>query len=195
MKCPPWYDTMKRELAKENPDISHICALMTVDQIEETKRFFVFEDGIYEKYGIENEFVRANVSLNSVANLTKFSPNSEVRIKTTDAIVNILKQRRRVTRKDVDTIMQIAPKYKPRKVIDPATIRMAGNPQIVLTNAKVDGRKELLAQFYKLAGNSIGVYQDLAKRNSLEDEYAAFIVGVGIIRKYLDGELRDIGEV
>jgi len=187
MKCPPWYDVMKRELAKENPDISRICALMTVDQIEETRRFFVFEDGILEKYGVENDFVRANVSMTAVANLLQFSPDSEVRIKATEKIIQALKMNRRVTRKDVDLIMQVTPKHQ--KVVDPATIKLAVNPQISLINATINGRKELRNQFYKLAGNSIVVYEELARKEGLEDEYAAFIVGCNIIRKYLDGEL------
>lgn len=192
MKCPPWYDVMKRELAKENPDVSRICALMTVDQIEETRRYFVFEDYIYDKYGIENDFVRANVSMNAVANLLQFSPDSEVRVNATDKIVKALKMDRRVTRKDVDLIMQVAPKNTPRKAVDPAVIRLPANPQITLVNAPTNGRKEILSQFYKLAGKSIGVYEELAKKEGLDDEYAAFIAGVGIIQKYLNGELVEI---
>ena len=190
MKCPPWYDVMKRELAKENPDVSRICALMTVDQIEETRRFFVFEDGIFDKYGIENDFVRANVSMSAVSNLLQFAPDSKVRIEATDKIVKVLKMERRVTRKDVDAIMQVAPKNTPRKATDPTVIRLAANPQIALTNAPTNGRKELLNQFYKLAGNSIGVYEQLAKKEGLDDEYAAFVVGCVIIQKYLDGEIK-----
>ena len=190
MKCPPWYDIMKRELAKENPDVSRICALMTVDQIEETCRFFVFEDGIYEKYEIENDFVRANVSMNAVSNLLQFAPDSEVRIKVTEKIVKALKMNRRVTRKDVDAIMQVVPKHTPRKAIDPTVIRLAANPQISLINTPTNGRKELLNQFYKLAGNSIKVYEELAKKEGLDDEYAAFIAGCVIIQKYLDGEIK-----
>ena len=190
MKCPPWYDVMKRELAKENPDVSRICALMTVDQIEETRRFFVFEDGIFDKYGIENDFVRANVSMSAVANLLQFAPDSKVRIEATEKIVKVLKMERRITRKDVDAIMQVAPKNTPRKAVDPTVIRLAVNPQIALTNAPTNGRKELLNQFYKLAGNSIGVYEQLAKKEGLDDEYAAFVVGCVIIQKYLDGEIK-----
>jgi len=190
MKCPPWYDVMKRELAKENPDVSRICALMTVDQIEETRRFFVFEDAILEKYGIENDFVRANVSMNAVSNLLQFAPDSEVRIKATETIVKILKMDRRVTRKDVDDIMQVAPKHTQRKAIDPTVIRLAANPQITLINAPAqDTRKGIIRHFYSFAGNAASTYLDLQERFKLEDEYDAFHKGVEIIRKYLDGEL------
>lgn len=187
MKCPSWFDVFEREMAKADPNIAGICGLMSIDTIELAKKYIVLKDHLVENYGLDQDFVRANLSMSAASNLLKFAPDSETRQKATEKIAKALKMERRLTKKDVDAILQIAPSPKP--AIKPAEIRLPANPQLALVNAPVPKRTELLTAFYKLAGNSIGVYSELAKRDGLDDEYAAFIAGVVIIRKYLDGKL------
>jgi hypothetical protein len=191
MKCPSWFDKFEDEIVKENPDIAGICGLMTLEQVELAKKYITFKSHLVEEYGIDQDVIRSNLSMRAVENLLKFPPNNEVRSRSTKIIAKcLLDLNRRLTKPDVDKIIGYAPKSQRRTAINPAEIRLAANPQISLTNTPKNERRELLNQFIKLAGNSIGVYQELAKRNDLEDEYVAFISGVSIIQKYLNGEIK-----
>lgn len=189
MKCPSWYDVFEREIEKADPDIAGICGLMTKDGIELAKKYVALKNQLVEDYGLDQDFIRANLSMSAIINLVKFSPASDIRKKATEKIAQALKMERRLTKRDVDTIIGYVPKQPAHPAIKPAEIRLPCNPAITLINAPTNKRSEIALQFCKVAGNSIGVYEELAKKNNLEDEYAAFIVGVGIIRKYLDGKL------
>jgi len=189
--CPPWWDKFEEELEKIDPNFGRYCAMISNNEIEARKQYVRWERILYEKYGIERDYLRINAPLSAVRSLLKLDLNGETASKASGTIAKALKDTgMAISKKHVESLLGYKKReiYKP--VIDPKTIRIPISPQIALTNAPINGRKELLNQFYKLAGTSIGIYEELAKRNDLEDEYAAFIAGCVIIQKYLDGEIK-----
>jgi len=188
--CPPWWDKFEAEIFKTNPDFGRYCAMMTTDELEARKKYVGFEAALVENWGFERDFIRVNAPLSAVRGLLKLDLNGEIGIKAIGEIGNILKKNESVRKPHVEAILGYKKSITHKQAINPKTIRIPVSPQIALTNAPTNGRKELLNQFYKLAGNSIGVYEQLAKKEGLDDEYAAFVVGCVIIQKYLDGEIK-----
>lgn len=188
--CPPWWDKFEAEIFKTNPDFGRYCAMMTNAELETRKKYVGFELALVEKGGLERDFIRINAPLSAVRGLLKLDLKGEIGIHAINEIWKILKKNESVRKPHIETILGYKKLAIPRKAIDPKTIRIPVSPQIALTNAPTNGRKELLNQFYKLAGNSIGVYEELAKKEGLDDEYAAFVAGCVIIQKYLDGVIK-----
>lgn len=155
--CKEFYDKLKKD-----PDF---CGL-TKKEVETRLKYAEFVKRISEDHGFKEQDVFKNATYNAICPILGFSKNSDLRKQTTEKIVRVLKERKKVTAPVVRHMMGREPEPKPTKPVvvtrEHATTRFT-----VTLSDKIKTLTSILSTGQK------GILLEIMEQKNCDNEYAA----------------------